>query len=67
MEVTKNRDERLRENRRDYQGNFLLGFGRGRGLLSAFILTLYNFLNRKNPKEYPMKEEKSPDQFDIIE
>lgn len=65
--MTKNRDERLRENRRDYQGKMLLGFGRGRGLLSVLILTLYNFLNRKNPKEYPVKEEKSPDQFDIIE
>ena len=65
--MTKNRNERLRENRRDYQSKFLLGFGRGRGLLSVLILTLYNFLNRKNPKEYPLKEEKSPDQSEIIE
>lgn len=65
--MNKSRDERLRENRRDYQSIFLLGFGRGRGLLSVLILTLYNFLNRKNPKEYPLKEEKSPDQFEIIE
>lgn len=62
--MTKNKDERLRENRRDYQSIFLLGFGRG--LLSVLILTLYNFLNRKNPKEYPLKEEKSPDQFEIM-
>lgn len=65
--MNKSRDERLRENRRDYQSKFLLGFGRGRGLLSVLILTLYKFLNRKTPKEYPMKKEKSPDQFDIIE
>lgn len=65
--MNKSRDERLRENRRDYQSKFLLGFGRGRGLLSVLILTLYNFLNRKNPKEYPLKEERSPDQFEIIE
>ena len=62
--MTKNKDERLRENRRDYQSIFLLGFGRG--LLSVLILTLYNFLNRKNPKEYPLKEERSPDQFEIM-
>ena len=62
--MTKNKDQRLRENRRDYQSIFLLGFGRG--LLSVLILTLYNFLNRKNPKEYPLKEEKSPDQFEIM-
>ena len=64
--MNKSRDERLRENRRDYQSKFLLGFGRGRGLLSVLILTLYNFLNRKNPKEYPLKEERSPDQFEIM-
>lgn len=65
--MNKNRDEGLRENRQAYQAKFLLGFGRGRGLLSVLILSLYNFLNRKNPKEYPLKEESSPDQFDIIE
>ena len=64
--MNKSRDERLRENRRDYQSKFLLGFGRGRGLLSVLILTLYNFLDRKNPKEYPLKEERSPDQFEIM-
>ena len=64
--MTKNRNERLRENRRNYQSKSLLGCGRGRGLLSVLILTLYNFLNRKNPKEYPLKDEKSPDQFEIM-
>lgn len=65
-----NREERLRENRREYQDKFLLGFGRGKGLLSVLILALFNFLKKRGliqEIESEKKEEANPSQFDILE
>lgn len=64
--MNQNGEERLRENRQKYQGNVLLGFGRGRGLFSVLVLTLYKFFTRKNPKESSRKPERSPDEFEKI-
>ncbi|HLR92874.1 MAG TPA: hypothetical protein VK048_07435 [Atopostipes sp.] len=64
-----NQNDRLRENRREYRNKFLLGCFGGSGLISALILGVYNFFNRNqsNPLgDSRDKEQKSPEQFEII-
>lgn len=59
-----NKEERLRQNRKDYNAHFLLGLARGRGLLSVLALALFNFLNRKNPVKFPGEENTNPAEFE---
>lgn len=63
-----NQYDRLKENRRDYNNKFLLGFFGGKGLLSALILAVLGFLKLrpKNAEKNKSKDGKGPEQFDII-
>lgn len=62
-----NRYERLKENRRQYSSQFLLGLFGGGGLISALILGLNNYFNRnRSTPKRKIDDEKGPEQFEII-
>lgn len=62
-----NQYDRLKENRRQYSRQFLLGFFGGGGLVSALILALHNYFNRnRSTSKYKTEDDKGPEQFEII-